>query len=1485
MKSLWLKVAAFVAGGLVLLVFAALVVVQSQWFQNYVKEKVIATVEESTGGKVDIGSFRFDPWSLTVRITDFTLHGTESPNVDPLAHISLLELRLKLFSGLKKAVDLAYLGVNDPKVNLIVNSDGTTNIPSPKVKSAPSQTSGLETVVDLAVGQFRINNGVLLYSQKSASFAAQGSNLRVMLDYNSFNFSYGGRVLIDPLLLTYGKNPPLKVQVNLPVMLEKDAISISGGQMITALSQISVNAGLRNLKSPKITARVNANLALAEMPVGMTDSKQHLTADLNAAYDDATSTVQLQSAQLVLGQSSFEASGTNQAIQFNGKFALAELSRIFKIQDDALSGLMQLKGHAHLDAQQKLSIDSSLTNLSAASSGYSAVVGGTINVQDDLKAKGTTGLAAQALLAIGPGRIGVPVSGKIDGDFLGASNTIRLNNSYVAMPHSRLDLSGDINKQLNVSLVSRNLADFAALTGSIPVALQGGTARVTAQVKGNLSAPQIQAHAAVDHFVVRDSQFQQASLDLAASPSGAAVKNGSISGSGLHSNFEGSIALYKWKPLQRSAIAVNLNLAGQKDPFTSGKVNAEAHIAGTYGDPRGNANFQILNGVVSGQPFSKVQGNADLANRQITLTSLEVDTAGGQVLAHGSFGIQSEHADFHVTGNGIQLANIQPLQEKSPGAGGTLKLAADGSGDVRNGEFALANLNSDFSALGLKVNNLAAGDLTANARTANGNVIYNVNSNFAGSAVQVSGSTSLAKDYPTQATASIKNLPLEKALAIAGEGNVPVQGLFSASGSVSGTIAHPEALVDLTLSKAVVYQEPLNDLATHLHYTSTLIEVSNFSVSAPAGKLNAAATFSHADNDFKNGQMQLHLTGGQLDLAKIKQLTVAGAVKFNADIAGALKNGDLLLADANADVNATGLRDGELVIGDVKATARTQQHVVKYEVDSNFSSGDLKAIGQTELSSTYPTHAKFTFAHVKYVQAPVTAQVDGEASVDGPVMDLNALNGRLQINELAVDAGARNRHVHIATDAPAILTLNHSVINVQHFKLADGKSYIQAQGGLSLKDSDNPLALKLQGNTDLSILENADRDFYSSGNAILDATIHGSLSKPLVNGKVELQNAAVNYADVSNGLSKGNGIILLNGSNATIQNLTGESGGGKISVTGFAGLAPNSVVFNLHATANKVRTRYADASVTSNADISLAGNDQRSTLSGTVTIQRISYSTSSDVGSFLSSASAPPSTPSAPSPFLSGMRLDLRVVTATDMRVVSTYSDKLALTSSLNITGTAQDPGILGRVNVTNGDLVFFGNTYTVNNGSINFYNANSIQPILDLSLETTAQGVDVTLGVSGPVNDLKLSYRSDPPLSFEQIVQLLATNTTPNDPTIAAHQPTPPQQSASQMGESAVLGQAVANPLASRVQRVFGLTQFKIDPSVSGSNGQPSARVTLQQKITSNLTFTYITDVTQTNSEIIRVTLDITPKVAAVALRDYNGNVSVELFYKFQKR
>jgi translocation and assembly module TamB len=121
--------------------------------------------------------------------------------------------------------------------------------------------------------------------------------------------------------------------------------------------------------------------------------------------------------------------------------------------------------------------------------------------------------------------------------------------------------------------------------------------------------------------------------------------------------------------------------------------------------------------------------------------------------------------------------------------------------------------------------------------------------------------------------------------------------------------------------------------------------------------------------------------------------------------------------------------------------------------------------------------------------------------------------------------------------------------------------------------------------------------------------------------------------------------------------------------------------------------------------------------------------------------------------------------------VQASLAQNLQIDMDLRVRGTAARPAILGRVNITDGKLVFFGNPYTINRGSIGFYNPVRIQPILDLSLETQTQGVDVTLRVTGPLDNMKLSYTSDPPLPFQEIISLLAAGTTPiSDPTILAN-------------------------------------------------------------------------------------------------------------------
>jgi translocation and assembly module TamB len=301
--------------------------------------------------------------------------------------------------------------------------------------------------------------------------------------------------------------------------------------------------------------------------------------------------------------------------------------------------------------------------------------------------------------------------------------------------------------------------------------------------------------------------------------------------------------------------------------------------------------------------------------------------------------------------------------------------------------------------------------------------------------------------------------------------------------------------------------------------------------------------------------------------------------------------------------------------------------------------------------------------------------------------------------------------------------------------------------------------------------------------------------------------------------------------------------------------------------------------------MTFSGTSDRSVLGGNVTIERVAYDSQSDIGSMLSGASVPAEAPSAGPGLVSGMRMNIRVQTAPDVRFQTSLAEELSATADLRVLGSPLSPGMVGRIDIVSGTLVFFGNKYNVNRGAIAFYNAQKIEPILDIDLETTAKGVQVSLSVSGPIENMKLSYRSDPPLKFDDIVALLATGRTPPDPTIAARQPVTPDQSVTQMGESAILTQAVANPLANRLERVFGVSQLKIDPTFNTGSGYPTAKVTIQQQVTPTIIFTYSQDLTQTNSQILRIEMALTPRFSAVATRDDNGIFGVDFFYKKQFR
>ncbi len=302
------------------------------------------------------------------------------------------------------------------------------------------------------------------------------------------------------------------------------------------------------------------------------------------------------------------------------------------------------------------------------------------------------------------------------------------------------------------------------------------------------------------------------------------------------------------------------------------------------------------------------------------------------------------------------------------------------------------------------------------------------------------------------------------------------------------------------------------------------------------------------------------------------------------------------------------------------------------------------------------------------------------------------------------------------------------------------------------------MELDIAANTNIGLLQNFSQDIYSSGNVILSANVRGTMSKPLVNGRLELQNASVNYADFPNGLQNANGLVVFNGNTATVRNMTAQSGGGKVTLSGFASYT-DTLRLGLRATANSVRVRLQQGvSVVANAFLNLTGTTQSSLASGVINVSRITYTPQSDFGSILTRAAPPVQTPSAPNPLLDNMRLDVRVRTTAATSVQASVAQNIQVDADLRVRGSASRPGILGRVNITEGDLVFFGSKYEVTSGNITFYNPVRIEPVLDVTLKTQAKGVNVVLTVTGPIDNMKLSYTSDPPLQFQEIVALLAS-------------------------------------------------------------------------------------------------------------------------------
>ena len=966
-----------------------------------------------------------------------------------------------------------------------------------------------------------------------------------------------------------------------------------------------------------------------------------------------------------------------------------------------------------------------------------------------------------------------------------------------------------------------------------------------------------------------------------------------------HFDLRQTAALETKQPLPYDGrISGPFELTGRLDELRRGRVDVKSKLKI---EPSGNG--PAARGEVAVH-YNGAKSTVDLGDSWLELPYSRVEVSG---TLGASLKVKAQSSDFADL-----LPAIAAFTADQPPAIAFASATFDGSiaGALQN-----PRITGHASAQDLKFEGQTfealSGDVALAAETAS---VRNATLSFGDVRAQGSGSIALNnwKAAPSSALAGsvdLRNADMSKVLTMAGHKELDLTGTVSGSGTISGTLAMPRVSADVTLSHGAVDRQPFDSITGRIQMADRNTQtLTGLFVSGPK-RVNISARFAEAGTQFPDGTLEFNLTSNtmplnQIALVRARQPDIHGFGEFHAD--GALRIGhdakhqvQFDLVTMNADASANSLELEGRILGDARFTAQTKDGVLQTHFESNAAQAMIRGEGTVKLQGDYPAIAHVTFSNVGLyaVAALIVKQEDahnlnfdgeaqGEASLSGPALTPALWTATVEIPKLQLrplpgsDFAKSLPKFALANDGPlrASLANNQLRIDSAHFKAPE--TDLTVDGGVAFT-ADSPLNLRVRGDVNLALARTFDKDLTTSGALNLNATVRGKWNSPDIGGRAILRNAEFRYTDFSNGLTNANAEIAFNGTRATIQSFSAESGGGKVEATGFASLAGGSANFRVEAKAHEVRVRYPEGvSSVSDAALNLSGTLERSEVSGQIMVRRVSINPRSDAATILASTAAPLQAPAARTGITSNMNLDVRIQTAPDVALQTNVAQSLQADASLTLRGTAANPALLGRINITQGEIVFFGNKYAINQGSVSFFNPAKIDPILNIDLETKARGVSVVITVAGPMNGLNVSYRSDPPLQFSDIVALLATGRAPTDPTLAVRD-TGQAQGFQQLGASALLGQAIASPVAGRLERFFGVSRLKIDPQLTGVTGSPEARLTIEQQITPEILFTYITDVSSTSTQLIRAEWSFNKNWSAILIREENGYVALDFAYK----
>jgi translocation and assembly module TamB len=736
---------------------------------------------------------------------------------------------------------------------------------------------------------------------------------------------------------------------------------------------------------------------------------------------------------------------------------------------------------------------------------------------------------------------------------------------------------------------------------------------------------------------------------------------------------------------------------------------------------------------------------------------------------------------------------------------------------------------------------------------------------------------------------NLEKVPVDALMEVANV-HYPLQGVVTGQFHGRGTRAEPiiGGLIDVSDGEA--YSVPFNRLRGQLTILPDEVRLSNAELRffAPgtektggAGIITGNVAYRYADR-----WLTTDLVGASLPLANFRRIR-ANNLPLGGQISFRLKSsGPILQPQAQGSLRVVDLQVGNEVIGSFEGDLNADGKTARLNLSSAMSEGAIGGNITLGLSEPYSLNGKVSIKNINLDPYLVSAlhlqKFNGHGTADGDI----TVNGDLQNPGSIVVDGNFSRFIltysgmQLENSGPVHLTSSRDSLTIQNVSLKGADTNAEIGGSIQFTGR-RAVSLKLNGSLDLRLLAGYIPDVSTAGHADVNASLEGTLDRPRIVGRVKLNNVSARSSSFPTGLSSLSGDLVFDANRLFFQNLTGQAGGGLISLSGTVNYSERPLRYDISAKTNQLRIRYPEGiSWLVGGSLRLTGTMQGGLLSGKVSIQRVTLTEGLQSASILSSSTTP--TGGTTSGFLRNLQFDVEASAAPDARL-EWPGAHLETEANLRVRGTADRPIILGHVHVVSGEMFFHDSRYRITRGDLNFANPFRLDPVINVEATTTIQQYEITLNFSGQASKLSLSYRSDPPLPASDIVDLLAIGQTNTEVTRTGTVTQP-----GTAGASALLSEAISSQIGGRVERLFGITRFRVDPALAelgatGSGQNAAARVTVEQQVTPNLTVIYVSNVSSTQQQVIQVEYNVTRSISVVALRDQNGTFGIDI--KFRKR